>query len=62
MSRFVREGDKCFDDDGDMVKWADYNRCTVMSFVDVDVGYQTAANAPLLSIDNEAVKRSGIVH
>ena len=40
MSRLVREGGKCFEDDGDMVSWADYNRCRVMSFVDVDdVGY-----------------------
>jgi hypothetical protein len=59
MSKFVREGGKCFDDDGDMVRWADYNRCTVMSFVD-DVGYlQAAANAPLLSIDNNM--KDGIV-
>ena len=61
MPRFVREGGKCFDDDGDMVRWADY---TMMSFVDVDVGYllvQAAANAHLLSIDND-VKKDGIVH
>lgn len=65
MSRFVREGGKYFEDDGDMVSWADYNRCRVMSFVDVDdVGYrlvQASANAHLLNIDNN-VKKDGIVH
>lgn len=60
MSRFVREGGKCFDDDGDKVRRTDYNRCTMMSFVGV-VPVQAAANAPLLSIDN-TVKKDGIVH